>query len=75
MLFRSRADLIYLDGSHEEEDVYQDIVAWWDLVSRGGVLVGDDWSWDGVRMAVSRFASENGLTITHRHDKWELRHP
>ena len=68
-----RADLIYLDGSHEEEDVYQDLTVWWDIVSPGGVLFGDDWSWDGVRLAVQRFASENRLAISHRHDKWELR--
>jgi SAM-dependent methyltransferase len=68
-----RADLIYIDGSHEEEDVYQDLVSYWDLVRPGGVLFGDDWSWDGVRLAVERFAKENGLPITHRHDKWELK--
>lgn len=68
-----RADLIYLDGSHEEEDVYQDLVVWWDIVSPGGVLFGDDWTWDGVRLAVQRFAAENHLAISHRHDKWELR--
>lgn len=68
-----RADLIYIDGSHEEEDVYQDLVSYWDLVRPGGVLFGDDWSWDGVRLAAQRFASENGLAIAHRHDKWELK--
>ncbi len=67
-----RADLIYLDGSHEEEDVYQDLVAYWDLLRPGGVLFGDDWAWDGVRMAVERFAREQRLPIAHRHDKWEL---
>ena len=70
-----RADLIYIDGSHEEEDVYQDLVSYWDLVRPGGVLFGDDWSWDGVRLAVQRFAKENALAITHRHDKWELKRP
>jgi hypothetical protein len=68
-----RADLIYVDGSHEEEDVYQDLLTWWDIVTPGGILFGDDWAWDGVRLAVQRFASENQLNITHRHDKWELR--
>ena len=68
-----QAELIYLDGSHEEEDVYQDLVVWWDIVSPGGILFGDDWTWDGVRLAVQRFASENQLSISHRHDKWELR--
>jgi len=70
-----RADLIYLDGSHEEEDVHQDLVSYWDLVRPGGILFGDDWAWDGVRLAVQRFAREHHLAITHRHDKWELRRP
>lgn len=68
-----RADLIYIDGSHEEEDVYQDLVSYWDLVRPGGVLFGDDWDWDGVRLAVERFAAGQGLAITHLHDKWVLR--
>lgn len=67
-----KADLIYIDGSHEEDDVYQDLVSWWDLVRDGGVLFGDDWAWDGVRLAVERFAKEQQLAISHRHDKWEL---
>ena len=67
------ADLIYVDGSHEEDDVYQDLVAWWDLLRPDGVLFGDDWSWDGVRLAVTRFAKELDLPVSHRHDKWEIR--
>ncbi|MFT4176284.1 MAG: class I SAM-dependent methyltransferase [Luteolibacter sp.] len=66
------ADLIYIDGSHEEDDVYQDLTSYWDLLRPGGILLGDDWGWDGVRMAAERFARENSLAIHHRHDKWEL---
>ena len=29
-----------------------------------GLLFGDDWSWDGVRMAVERFAAEEQRKIT-----------
>jgi hypothetical protein len=68
-----KAEMIYIDASHEEEDVYQDLVSYWDLVRAGGVLFGDDWGWDGVRLAVQRFAGEQGIDIRHRHDKWELR--
>ena len=70
-----RAGLIYLDGSHEEEDVYEDLASYWDLLLPGGRMLGDDWSWDGVRMAVERFAREERLPIRHRHDKWELARP
>ena len=67
-----QAGLIYIDGSHEEDDVYADLVSYWDLVLPGGILAGDDWAWDGVRLAASRFAREQGLKITHLADKWYL---
>lgn len=70
-----RAEMIYIDGSHEEEDVYQDLLDYQRLVAPGGVLLGDDWAWTGVRHAVERFAREEGLTIEHREDKWLLRLP
>lgn len=64
------ADLIYIDASHEEEDVHQDLCSYWDLVSPGGILFGDDYSWDGVRLAVERFAREIGQKVTFCADKW-----
>ena len=66
------AELIYIDGSHEEDDVYADLVSYWDLVRAGGVLVGDDWNWAGVRLAATRFAREQGLQVVHLADKWYL---
>lgn len=68
-----RADLIYLDGSHEEEDVYQDLLDYQPLLAPGGLLFGDDWAWSGVRAAVERFAAEEKLQISHLHDKWILK--
>ncbi len=66
------AELIYLDGSHEEEDVYGDLLGYWEVVSPGGVLFGDDWAWDGVRLAVERFARERRLKVRFIADKWVL---
>ena len=34
------ADMIYLDASHEEEDVYQDLSNYWEIVANNGVLLG-----------------------------------
>jgi len=70
----ARADLIYLDGSHEEEDVYQDLLDYAPLLTPGGTLFGDDWSWTGVRNAVTRYAKSHRKTIHHLHDKWLIRH-
>jgi hypothetical protein len=67
-----KAGLIYLDASHEEEAVYQDLVDYRQLLAPGGKMFGDDWDWAGVRAAVSIFARDHGLTITHCHDKWVL---
>ncbi len=67
-----RAGLIYLDGSHEEEDVYQDLLDYHGLLEPGGMIFGDDWSWSGVRAAVERFAAEEQLIIRHVEDKWVL---
>jgi len=67
------AELIYVDASHEEEDVYQDLCNYWEIVADNGVLFGDDYSWDGVRLAVQRFAKEERKQVSFVADKWVLR--
>lgn len=37
-----RADLIYLDGGHDEDTVLADLRAYWPLLRSGGVMLGDD---------------------------------
>lgn len=53
-----QADAIYLDASHEYEDVIADLSAYWKVLSPGGVLIGDDFNsvWPGVIQAVQEFA-------------------
>ncbi len=70
-----QAGVIYLDGSHEEEDVLADALAYWEVLAPGGVMFGDDWAWDGVRLAVSRFAREQGLAVRFVADKWVIEKP
>jgi hypothetical protein len=67
------ADMIYIDASHEEQDVYQDLCNYWDIVAGHGFLFGDDYKWDGVRLAVDRFAKEEGRKVSFVADKWILR--
>jgi len=68
------AELVYLDASHEEEDVYQDLCNYWEIVADKGLLFGDDYhSWDGVRLAVDRFAKEEKRKVAFVADKWILR--
>jgi len=75
MLHGVKAGLIYIDASHEEDAVYQDLVDYLQLLLPGGKIFGDDWDWAGVRAAVSTFARNHGLAITHCHDKWVLSAP
>lgn len=70
-----KADLIYLDASHEEEHVYEDLCNYWEILSPSGILFGDDYSWDGVRLAVDRFAKEQNRKIGFVADKWILQNP
>jgi SAM-dependent methyltransferase len=71
---RCQADVVYLDGSHDEEDVYQDVASYWKILRPGGILLGDDWHafWHGVICGVNRFVKENGLNLQVVNTKWLL---
>lgn len=47
-----KADLIYIDGSHDYDDVYIDVSRYYTLLNEGGMIFGDDWTWEGVREGV-----------------------
>lgn len=70
-----QADAAYIDGSHEEEDVFQDLVDYYEIIRPGGLIFGDDWNWTGVRTAVQRFARENGVNVSLVEDKWLIEKP
>ena len=56
-----KADLIYIDGSHEYEDVIADLKSYWPLVNNGGIMFGDDYDekqWPGVVKAVDEFSDK-----------------
>jgi cephalosporin hydroxylase len=69
------AEIIYIDGSHEYDDVIDDLELYWPLVTSGGALVGDDFWIDDVRRAVERFAAERNLHIVQAHPCWYIRKP
>lgn len=37
-------DLIYIDGSHLFQDVYNDLFQAWEVLNKGGLLMVDDWT-------------------------------
>jgi SAM-dependent methyltransferase len=66
------ADIVYIDGSHEYEDVLQDCNEYWKVVANGGVMFGDDWRWESVKRAVNEFAEKNSFTFTREGDDFWL---
>jgi len=57
------ADLIYVDGSHDFEDVLGDLNRFKYLLTSCGQLFGDDFHLDSVKSAVVVFANQNNLRI------------
>jgi predicted O-methyltransferase YrrM len=60
-----KADLIYVDASHDYEDVIQDLNQYFELLQDNGILFGDDYWIDDVKAAAQKFAQENNLKLHH----------
>jgi hypothetical protein len=71
------ADMIYIDGGHEEDDVALDLKLYYELLRPGGAMFGDDYSpeWIGVVRAVNRFCADRGLVLSTGGAKWFLAKP
>jgi len=67
-----KADLIYIDGEHTAEAVYEDLVAWLPHLNQGGIFCGDDWGWESVREGLEKFAKERNFQIVPNENFWEL---
>ena len=73
-----KPDVVYLDGSHDEADVYLDCLDYWELLAPNGVLFGDDYGGimnQGVKRAVDKFCQELEREPTIIQNKWILTKP
>lgn len=61
---RVKPQLIYIDASHDETDVYNDIRNYCEILAPGGIIFGDDWGWESVRKAVERYADDYEIDFT-----------
>jgi len=73
---KMKAELIYIDASHDYVDVIRDIKAYYDLLTPNGIIFGDDYeAWQDVKKAVNEFATVVGidkLTI-YENNFWTFR--
>lgn len=65
-----KADLIYIDASHDTESVIKDILAWYPHLNDNGIMSGDDWSWPSVREAAIHCADILNKTIKSDGNFW-----
>ena len=60
-----KSEMIYIDASHEEDDVYKDLNNYYELLENNGIMFGDDYqsSWPGVINSVNRFVKEKNIEL------------
>jgi hypothetical protein len=60
-----KAQMIYIDASHEEDDVYKDLNNYYELLENNGIMFGDDYQkdWPGVINSVNRFVQEKNTQL------------
>lgn len=68
------ADIVYLDASHEYQDVVADLESYSLLLSPSGIIIGDDyhWTWPGVVRAVQEFSQKHDLDLYIWNSKFIL---
>ncbi len=71
------AGLIHIDASHEYEDVLRDARTFWDVLTPGGFMIGDDYNqdWPDVIKAADQFAAEHDVPLMASPPKWIVRKP
>jgi hypothetical protein len=60
-------DIIFLDSAHEQDETLMEILMYYQLLAPGGILLGDDYGWPGVKHDVDQFVA------TYR-DAWEFQY-
>jgi len=59
-------DIIYIDGNHEEEYVYNDAILSYNKLKNNGYMIFDDYDWEGVRKAVNRFRKRHNVKLIRK---------
>lgn len=79
VLTRIGFDLIYIDGSHKAPDVMEDAVLAFRLLSHGGIMVFDDYKWNGGEteldrptIAIDTFIALFSESLTVLHEGYQM---
>ncbi len=63
-------DFIFIDASHQFNDVMNDLNSWFPKLKKNGIFAGHDYgTWDGVTKAVDKWAEDNNFSITSDHSE------
>ena len=62
-------DFVWVDGSHEAEDVEQDVKNFWPKIKPGGLIAGDDYVYTAVANKIHMFADN------HKNEISKFEHP
>lgn len=68
--FNQKADLIFVDGAHEFNDVKSDIELYFPLLTQRGVMFGDDYQYEPLANAVHHCAEKLGVQVAVSARKW-----
>jgi predicted O-methyltransferase YrrM len=66
-------DLIFIDGDHCREHLYNELVLWYPKLKKNGALNGDDYNWIGLPDAINQFGRENNLDTYTDGRLWSLK--
>jgi len=68
-----KADMIYVDGGHTEDEVYFDLKNYHPLLTDTGRLFGDDGTWPSIQNGVTKFLTINpNLNAVYNHVFWHI---
>jgi hypothetical protein len=69
-------DMIYVDGGHTYQEVFDDLTAWYPKLKSGGIIAGDDYgTWPSVNEAVNEYFKDQNLNILEYGHVWEHQKP
>ena len=71
-LYENRSlDFVFIDASHEYDDVKKDILAWYPKIKKGGIISGHDFTtFEGVRQAVDELIINKGMNYVLKNSYW-----